>query len=262
MKDLVILVATHKKYQMPTEKIYLPLHVGREGKEDLGYQGDNTGDNISIKNPNYCELTGLYWAWKNLDCEYIGLCHYRRYFSNKGLIQRFLHRHNKFELILTESEIRGLLKEYDVILPKKRNYYIETVWSHYKNAHYIKDLEETKKIIEEKYPEYLDSFEKVMSGRKLHLYNMFVMKKELFDEYCQWLFDLLFELEKSVEINNYNKYQKRIYGFLSERIFNVWMQKKGIKVKELKVVNLHKNNWFRKIIQFVSRKITGGKRKA
>ena len=80
--DIKILVATHKKYWMPEDDVYLPIHVGREGKADLGYVGDNTGDNISEKNANYCELTGLYWAWKNLKCDYIGLCHYRRYFAH------------------------------------------------------------------------------------------------------------------------------------------------------------------------------------
>ena len=70
--DIKILVAAHKKYWMPDDDVYLPIHVGREGKEDLGYLGDNTGDNISSKNANYCELTGLYWAWKNLKCDYIG----------------------------------------------------------------------------------------------------------------------------------------------------------------------------------------------
>ncbi|EZP75266.1 exopolysaccharide biosynthesis protein [Parageobacillus genomosp. 1] len=257
MKDLVILVATHKKYQMPQESIYLPLHVGREGKEDLGYQGDNTGDNISIKNQNYCELTGLYWAWKNLSCEYIGLCHYRRYFTNKNLIQRFLYRNKKFDLILTESEIKKLLKEYDVILPKKRNYYIETVWSHYKNAHHIKDLEETRNIIREKYPNYLEAFNRVMAGSKLHLYNMFIIKKEYFDEYCEWVFDILFELEKRIDISGYNSYQKRIFGFIAERLFNVWIEQKHLKSKQLNVVNIEKINQFKKLTNFISRKLKG-----
>ena len=81
--NIKILVATHKKYDMPTERIYLPIHVGKAGKESLGYQGDDIGDNISWKNTSYCELTGVYWGWKNLQCDYIGLCHYRRYFLRK-----------------------------------------------------------------------------------------------------------------------------------------------------------------------------------
>ena len=79
-----IIIATHKMYDMPQDDIYLPVHVGREGKDALPYQPDNTGDNISAKNPSYCELTGLYWAWKNLDCDYLGLAHYRRHFSMKS----------------------------------------------------------------------------------------------------------------------------------------------------------------------------------
>ena len=77
--NIKILVAAHKQYWMPEDSVYLPLHVGAEGKPDLGYTKDNTGENISAKNPNFCELTGLYWAWKNLEADYVGLVHYRRY---------------------------------------------------------------------------------------------------------------------------------------------------------------------------------------
>ena len=90
--NIKIIVATHKKYWMPSDGIYLPVHVGAEGKFDdkgepldLGYTKDNTGDNISDKNKQFCELTGLYWAWKNLgEADYIGLAHYRRHFTVKG----------------------------------------------------------------------------------------------------------------------------------------------------------------------------------
>ena len=80
MDTIKIIVATHKKYKMPNDSIYLPVQVGTENKESLGYQPDNDGENISSKNPYFCELTGLYWAWKNLDADYIGLSHYRRHF--------------------------------------------------------------------------------------------------------------------------------------------------------------------------------------
>ena len=82
--NIKVIVATHKKYWMPSDKMYLPLHVGAEGKQSLGYATDNTGDNISSKNANYCELTGLYWAWKNIQSDYIGLVHYLRHFTIKG----------------------------------------------------------------------------------------------------------------------------------------------------------------------------------
>lgn len=252
--DFKILVATHKKYKMPKESIYVPLHVGKEGKLDLGYMGDNVGDNISVKNKNYCELTGIYWAYKNLKCEYIGLCHYRRYFTSKPFIKRTLNRKHRLDMILTEEEIKNIFLYYDIILPRKRNYFIETIKSHYKHAHEFKDLEKVEEIIKEDHRDYIESFDYVMSGTKLHLYNMFIMKKEDFDEYCQWLFSILFKLEESIDISNYDSYQSRVYGFLGERLFNVWVHKKGFKIKELPVVNLEKINWYSKIKEFLKRK--------
>ena len=117
---------------MPEDSVYMPIHVGREGKADIGYTGDHTGDNISSKNANYCELTGLYWAWKNLDADYIGLVHYRRYFTRKEV-------HSveaKKEQILTGAEWEQLLSEYPVVVADKRKYYIESNRSHYNHAHH------------------------------------------------------------------------------------------------------------------------------
>lgn len=248
--DLKVLVATHKKYWMPEDACYLPLHVGREGKNDLGYVGDNTGDNISNKNANYCELTGLYWAWKNLNCEYIGLCHYRRYFAKKEKVR------DKKERIMGAHDYESLLEKYDVILPTKRNYYIETVRSQYEHAHVKSDLDTVKQVIDELYPDYNNAFEVVMNRRRLHILNMFVMKKSLFDEYCKWLFTILFEVEKRVDISSYSVYEARIFGFLSERLFNVWLEKQQLNCKEVPVVFLEKQNWAKKITKFLIRKIS------
>lgn len=248
--DLKVLVATHKKYWMPEDACYLPLHVGREGKNDLGYVGDNTGDNISNKNANYCELTGLYWAWKNLNCEYIGLCHYRRYFAKKEKVR------DKKERIMGAHDYESLLEKYDVILPTKRNYYIETVRSQYEHAHVKSDLDTVKQVIDELYPDYSNAFEVIMNRRRLHILNMFVMKKSLFDEYCKWLFTILFEVEKRVDISSYSVYEARIFGFLSERLFNVWLEKQQLNCKEVPVVFLEKQNWAKKITKFLIRKIS------
>lgn len=236
---------------MPSDEVYMPIHVGREGKDNLGYVGDNTGENISIKNPNYCELTGLYWAWKNLDCEYIGLCHYRRYFAHKSKSSKL---EDKKQAIFTRDDYERLLQQYDVILPKKRNYFIETVRSQYEHAHNKRDLDEIEKIIKMQYPSYIEAFEKVMNSRKLHIYNMFVMNKALFDEYCTWLFDILFTLEKRIDITNYDKYNARVFGFLSERLFNIWLEKKQLKIKTVNVVFLEKINWVKKGKDFLKRK--------
>lgn len=250
--DIKILVATHKKYWMPEDDVYLPIHVGRAGKADLGYVGDNTGDNISSKNTNYCELTGLYWAWKNLKCDYIGLCHYRRYFAHTVSGSDM---EKKKLAILQRTDYEKLLKQYDVILPKQRNYFIETVRSQYEHAHNKNDLEVAEKIIKELYPEYSKAFIKVMGRTKLHIFNMFVMKKEKFDEYCQWLFTILFELEKRIDIRRYDEYEARVFGFLSERLFNVWLEKQQLKVIEINVIFLESINWINKGVKFFWRKI-------
>ena len=117
MMDIKILVAAHKTYWMPSDDVYLPIQVGAEGKNLIGYTPDNTGDNISAKNPHFCELTGLYWAWKNLTCDYIGLCHYRRYFGHTVHAKEL---YKKRAAILSREEYEKLLQEYDIILPVKR----------------------------------------------------------------------------------------------------------------------------------------------
>ena len=122
MNKVKIIVATHKKYKMPDDELYLPVQVGSEGKENLGYQVDNNGENISNKNSTFCELTGLYWAWKNLDADYIGLCHYRRHFTCKKLIP--FSEDTKFKILLNKKQTEEILKDTDIILPKKREYYI------------------------------------------------------------------------------------------------------------------------------------------
>lgn len=127
-----IIIAMHKPYKTPEESVYLPLQVGAEGKDSiLGLVCDNTGENISAKNPTYCELTGLYWAWKNLDADAIGLVHYRRYFTGKSRSYRKAHANNLMDCVLTTAEAGDLMEAYDIVVPTKRKYYIESLYSHY-----------------------------------------------------------------------------------------------------------------------------------
>lgn len=246
-----VLVATHKNYEFPLVDYYVPLHAGKaRNNNELGIQGDNTGDNISLKNGSFCELTALYWAWKNdffADVEYAGLVHYRRYFSGKGLTL-------KGKGIASENELLSYLEKVDCIVSKKRNYVIESVYEHYKNAHFAKDMDLTREIIAQDYEDYIPAFDKVMSGKTLHLFNMFVMKKEMFYAYCEWVFDILFKLEKQVDISNYDAYQSRVFGFISERLFNVWLVKNNINLAEVKVTNIEGENLVLKAINLLKRK--------
>ncbi len=251
MMNIRVLIATHKQYWMPTESVYMPIHVGREGKDDLGYVGDNTGDHISLKNPNYCELTALYWAWKNLDADYIGLVHYRRYFTNKEV--RSVE--GKKEQILTTANWEELLSKHPVVVADKRKYYIESNRSHYNHAHHSEGLDVTEEIIAELYPEYSAAFMKVCNRTWAHMFNMFVMRRDLYDQYCEWMFTILGELEKRVDISHYDVYESRIYGFVSEILLDVWLEKNEIPYKEQNVSFMEPQNWVKKGGAFLLRKL-------
>lgn len=237
-----IYVATHKEYKMPNSSIYIPIHVGKKNSQkDFGYIGDDIGENISEKNSTYCELTALYWLWKNSNADVVGLVHYRRLFTDKK------------DNILNGLEIKTILNKFDMIVAKKRNYYIETVESHYSNAHFKNDLILLRGTLEEKDQVY---FDKLMKERKLHLYNMFICKKDLLNEYCEWLFPILEKLEVRIDTTAYDSYQKRVIGFLAERLLNIWLMKKSesIDIIENKVTNLEKENKIKKGFNLVLRK--------
>ncbi|MEY8255897.1 DUF4422 domain-containing protein [Clostridium perfringens] len=261
-KEVNIIVATHKKYKMPTDSMYLPLHVGAEGKKDkdgkeldLGYIKDNTGENISELNSSFCELTGLYWGWKNLKSDYIGLVHYRRHFSLSKKSS------DKFDNILSYEELSPLLDKYKVFIPKKRNYYIETLYSHYEHTHYAVHLDVTRDIISEKYPQYLKTYNKVLKQTYGYMFNMVILEKGLLNEYCTWLFNILYELKNRIDMPDLSSFQGRFYGRVSEIIFNVWLQQqinddklKKSDIKEIPYIHMEDINWSKKGIAFLKAK--------
>ena len=262
-----IVIAAHKPYRMPADPMYLPLHVGAEGKLDpdgkeldIGFRKDNTGDNISELNPSFCELTGLYWAWKNLDARYVGLAHYRRHFTMK-------RRGSKWDRVLTYRELRPYLGRIKVFTPVKRRYYIETLYSHYAHTHYASHLDETRRIIAEKYPSCLGSCDQVFRRTSGYMFNMMIMEKELFDEYCTWLFDILFELKRRIgDDQELSVFQGRFYGRVSEIIFNVWICEqlrcgrfRKEEMIELPLIHMEKVNWWKKGSAFLKAKFIGRK---
>lgn len=253
--NLSVFVATHKRTNIPSDDVYVPIRVGSVlHDDDFGYIRDDRGDNISLKNKSFCELTAIYWAWKNCDSDYIGLVHYRRYFT-KGIL---FGKSAKWRGILDKNDWYALLSKYDVIVPKRRNYYIETNKSQYEHAHNPNDLKVVEDIITEFYPSYIAPFHHVLDRTWGHRFNMFVMKKELLAAYCKWLFDVLFKLEQRIDISTYNDYNMRIFGFMSERLFDVWLETNNIKYKEVSVSFMESQNWFKKGWKFMDRKIRGG----
>ena len=142
-------------------------------------------------------------------------------------------------------------------MPDKRKYYIETNRSHYNHSHYAKDLDMTEKIIQEKYPQYSEAFSKVMERTWAHMFNMFVMRRDYFDEYCNWLFDVLQELEKRTDITDYDVVEARIYGYISELLLDVWLETNKLEYYEQNVAFLEPQNWLKKGGVFLKRKILG-----
>ena len=240
--DIKIVIAAHKIYDMPQDPIYLPVHVGAYGKDSIGYQRDDEGENISEKNPAYCELTGIYWAWKNLDAEYVGLAHYRRHFGRSR------------DKVLDKATAEALLKKADVIVPAKRKYYIENLYSHYVNTLHADPLDKTFEIVAQKYPQYSPEMQKLHKRTSAHMFNMFIMKKEHFDAYCEWLFDILGELENRVDSSHYDTFHARFYGRVSELLLDVWLNTNGIKTIDYPFVYMEKIDWFKKGKSFLMAK--------
>ena len=222
--NIKIYAMTHKGFDVPEDPMYQPLHVGREGKDDLGYPGDNTGENISHLNCYYSELTGFYWLWKNCkDLDYIGTCHYRRFLLNRQ------------NLMFKKDELESLLQEYDVITTKRvilNNSY------HYGFSanHNIHALDTAGEVIRDLYPDYYDAYITLVHQNETYFGNMIVTSKVLFDEYCEWLFTIFAEVEKRINLDtDEDAYHKRVLGFISEFLLLVWVRVRGLKVYECKV---------------------------
>ena len=245
-----ILVAAHKKFPMPNTDGYMPVLVGaaKNYKPDIKYQRDDEGDNISFKNPNYNELTAVYWAWKNLEnVDAVGLVHYRRLF--------FDTKPYTLSNVISIKKIEELLTQYDVILPKKRNYYIETNYSHYIHAHHREPLDRTRDVVAQNYPQYLSNFDKAMHRRKAHMFNMFIMRKKVFESYCNFVFGVLSKLENIIDISNYSVQEARLYGYISELLMDVWLETNGIKYVEMPWGQIGGKNNVKKAIFLIKRKM-------
>lgn len=213
-------------------------------EERKNYLRDDTGENIATRNAQYSELTGLYWLWKNLPgTENVGITHYRRYFtaqpdSLKGKINEYINGLIHGPVRLASAQFMdNLLVNNDVIVTNNQEIpQGMTVEEEYCQAHYARDLQVVRNVIQGRFPEYVDDFEMVMTGTHYHHYNMMYTWRALFNAYCEWLFNILFEVERNIDISNYDSYQQRVFGFLSERLMDVWLRHNHLRVKELRVV--------------------------
>ncbi|SKC20605.1 protein of unknown function [Kosakonia radicincitans] len=255
--SFITYIVSHKEYDFPPVNEYKPLQVGNNATiiSDIAVR-DSSGDNIAHLNSSFCELTAAYWIWKNSQADIVGLTHYRRYFASATSNLTV-----KGKRIASPTELQDMLKNADILVAKPRNYFITSIKSHYIHAHHESDYTQLRDEIALQQPDYLTDFDHIMGGTKISLYNMFVCKKSLIDEYFSWLFPLLFALEEKIDYQNYDAYQKRVFGFMAERLFNVWLhhQQGRLRIKYLHIVNIDGENLFLKGIGLLKRHFWGKK---
>ena len=248
--NLHVYISCHKMCYVPKFSFLRPIQVGTAISDvSLDMLHDDIGANISEKNRSYCELTAQYWAWKNdNDADYYGFWHYRRYMS-------FLHRelpHNKFEdveipyldsqsisnLCITQESVCDFVKNYDVIATTpvrlhKLSKRLHSIRDQYckNNFQFEEDLDLILEIIKEKYPDFYETALYYINKSPVGYYcNMFIMRKELFKEYSEWLFSILSEFENRKDFSDYTPEAYRVCGYLGERLFGIyylWLKKQN-----------------------------------
>lgn len=244
MGNIKLFVCCHRPFEMPEHSLLTPIQVGAALSDSRfeGFLYDDSGDNISAKNPNYCELTAQYWAWKNLDADYYGLFHYRRFLYPDEREKRPYRIEGKPTQKILDTlgyaKFAEQIEQYDIILPKAEEMHV-SVREHYQTApyHHKKDLELAEEIIREKFPEYIPAMEQYLSGTAHYFGNIQIMKRQEFFRYCTWLFSILEEFDCRADTSQYSAQEKRVDGYLAERLLGVYytqIKRKG----ELKTLEL------------------------
>ena len=248
-------VCHHKEGPYLKNDLFMPIHVGaaKATLRHVDWYRDDSGDNISEKNPSFCELTALYWMWKNVSADYYGLMHYRRFFNFN------LGDHSSYsETSLAVGEKRygwnvghleHICRDHDIftspfwnVHPVGLGHAVQTNYDFYAREHLSKDLDLVLDIIKADDRDIYHSCLDHIHGSRCNFANLTVMERRFFDQYCEWLFAILFEAEKHVDTSSYDKYQKRIWGFIAERLLGAYVnylrQEQGARTGELGVVFL------------------------
>ena len=220
MDKIKILVACHKPAKVYQDEVYTPIQVGKalHPELDLGFITDATGENISALNSQYCELTAQYWGWKNLDCEFIGLNHYRRY----------------FDLPHNSKNIEGIFTNFDVILASPL-YLNSSIFEFWCKALVPEDVYVAMKLLKKVYPEDYQKGVQFLGDRVFYPCNMFVCRKILFNDFAKWQFTYLEELRKRLRISSYSR-EARILGFIGEGLLPLYFLNRNYRIKTLPIV--------------------------
>ncbi|WP_130812485.1 DUF4422 domain-containing protein [Olsenella sp. Marseille-P4559] len=240
-QDIRILVTTHKDVDVPKSNILQPIQVGPGNRANrfIWALHDDEGDNISPRNPMYCELTTQYWAWKNTTSPYVGFCHYRRYFNFTDtayeenpygeVMDDFIDADAVRLYGLDDASIRRCIEGYDLVTTGFKRLAdfpgdFSTPREHYAAAPslHIEDLNRCVAIVHRLFPDYAPDFDAFLGGEKSCFCNMYIMRRELFSSYCEFLFPVLDEFVRETDMSTYSREAVRTPGHLAERLFNVW----------------------------------------
>ena len=257
--DIKLFVCCHQPAEVPKHSLLLPIQVGTALADThfSGFAYDDTGDNISAKNRSYCELTAQYWAWKNVEADYYGFFHYRRYLYpdiNTRLpyrVERGASRHLLDKLGYGDFE--QVIERHDIIVPIGENMHIP-VREHYANApyHHRKDLELAEQIVRERCPEMSGALEAYLSGTICYFGNIYIMRHEVFHDYCSWLFPILKEFDRRADVSQYSAQEQRVNGYLAERLLGIYYS--GLKADRARTVELPR-------VHFIENAAERGKKK-
>ncbi|MBR4904152.1 MAG: DUF4422 domain-containing protein [Selenomonadaceae bacterium] len=251
--DVGIYIVTHKDVKLSKlPKCYRIIHAGHvRAKNDFGYIGDDSGDNISRLNPFLDEVTALYWIWKNTNHTHAGFVHYRRFFTSNLKQKEYRPGEYVFNAknLLSEAEILKILSEYDIIVHTERlsdRTQLELMIYSTKFPELVELSEKVvRKHLTKNQPDYLDSYDAVFNGFVCFLYGMHITRRNILNAYCEWLFSFMLdateELSERVKIGDTKLIDaphvySRMMSFFSERMLTVWLKKNHLKIKTLPIM--------------------------
>lgn len=218
-KPFIRLYMAKSHFDTPLKNSYLipeyvyPLQVGADLTDQrLTSLRDNTGINISKYNGNYCELTGLYWIWKNklnVDLQpdqYYGLEQYRRIFD------------------FSEEDLCKLVDNgVDAVLPFPLSYE-PNIEEHHKRYLKDKDWQAVLEALAKIHPEYMKDLEDILSQSYMYNYNMLLAKGNVLRDYCNWLFPILEEISRISE-PKIEARKDRYLGYIGETLDTIYFMR-------------------------------------
>ena len=266
--EVKILISYKEEHPIIKSEILVPIQTGREiaDRNFDGMIGDNTGENISLLNDKYNELSAQYWAWKNQDVlgnpKYVGFMHWRRHFLFDESLprpeRRWLFKGDYYEFgrldedylrYFSDEKICEVLDDYDIILPKAydyNNYRYKSIRENYQvqPGQHMENYELMLSILRVDFPEYKEAVEKFEKGRYEYLCNMFVMRKDIFDEYSEFLFKVLEKIDALIDYSHYSWQGYRTLAYLGEMLLNIFIyryvsENPKVRIKALDMGVLH-----------------------